>query len=410
VSRVNLVTVINEDASPRGAARGRMRTGLVVAQVAVSLTLLVGAGLVSRSVAEARRVDPGFDPKQVTAIALDVRQNGYDASRGRVFFRKLLDSARSDHHVESATLAEHTPLNMLETPAQRVTVDGYEPQRGEDVAFSFNVVASEYFRTLRMPLIAGRPFEDGDNETARPVVIVNRTFAERFWDNPAAAIGKRLRVRKGDWRTVVGVVADTKYARFNEAPRPYFYLPFFQAYRPQMFLHTRGSGPVEHLVEQASADVTAVDPDLPVLSARPLTDSIRGAFIFLDLAVTMLLIFGTAGMVLAAMGTYGLVSYAVKQSTHEIGIRMALGASRIAVVRQFVMRGLRLGAIGASLGIVAALGASRLIGSVLFGVSTTDTISFLRALAVVLTGVLVATLVPAWRAARTNPFTALRHQ
>jgi ABC-type antimicrobial peptide transport system permease subunit len=209
---------------------------------------------------------------------------------------------------------------------------------------------------------------------------------------------------------VIGVVADVKYSRINEAPRPYLYLPFLQSYRSSMVLHTRGAAPVDRLVEQARAHVAALDADLPILYARPMSEMRRGALLLFDLTATMLFIFGVAGMALAAMGTYGLVSYTVKQSTREIGIRMALGASGLSVVRGFLARGLRLGAVGAALGVVAALGVSRLLGSVLFGVSATDPISFARALAVVLGGVTVATIVPAWRAARTNPLSALWHQ
>jgi ABC-type antimicrobial peptide transport system permease subunit len=209
---------------------------------------------------------------------------------------------------------------------------------------------------------------------------------------------------------VVGVVGDVKYSRINEEPRPYLYLPFFQSYRSSMVLHTRGAAPVDRLLEQARARVAALDFDLPILSARPLAETTRAALIFYDFTATMLFVFGLAGMALAALGTYGLVSYVVRQSTHEIGIRMALGADRRAVLRTFLGRGLRLGAIGAVLGILAACGVTRLLEGLLFGVSATDPVSFARALAIVLGGVAVATIVPAWRAARTNPLSALRHQ
>ena len=425
-SRVDLVSVINADASPRGAARSRLRAGLVVAQVAVSLLLLVGAGLAARSFEAAGRANPGFDASYVTAIEVDVKQNAYDEPRGRVFYRKLLDAARADPGVESATLAAYIPLGLLDTRMQRVSIEGYEPRKGEDLAFMSNAVGSDYFRTLRISLTAGREFEDRDDETGAPVAVVNTTLARRFWGGASNAIGKRLRVGAGEWRTVIGVAADVKYSRINEAPRPYFYVPFPQAYRSSMVLHTKGlstwleaglstsleagSAPVDRLVEQARARVEALDGDLPILSAKPMVNQMRGAFIFYNLTATMLFVFGVAGMALAAMGTYGLVSYTVKQSTHEIGIRMALGASAPAVVRRFLCRGLRLGVIGAAVGIVAALGVTRLLTSVLFGVSATDAISFARALALVLGVVLVATLVPAWRAARTNPLSALRHQ
>jgi ABC-type antimicrobial peptide transport system permease subunit len=156
--------------------------------------------------------------------------------------------------------------------------------------------------------------------------------------------------------------------------------------------------------------VAALDPDLPIVHATSMADAMRGAFLLFDLTAAMLFVFGVAGMALAAMGLYGLVSYIVKQSTHEIGIRMALGAPRLSVVRRFLARGLRLGGIGAAVGIVAALGVSRLLGGVLYGVSATDAVSFARALVLVLSIVIVATLVPAWRAARTNPVSALRHR
>ena len=409
-TRVDLVSVINADASPRGAARGRLRAGLVVAQVAVSLLLLVGAGLATRSVEAARSAYPGFDPSHVTAIALDVQQNGYDEARGRAFYRHLLDGARADAGVESATLAAYTPLGFLDTPARRVAIEGYEPRRGDDLSFMWNSVSSDYFRTLHIPVMAGREFEDRDDDTAAPVMVVNQTLAERFWGGAPSAIGKRVRVGDGDWRTVIGVVADVKYARINETAHPYLYLPFTQSYRSSMTLHTRGGAPVTTLVDLARARVAALDADLPILRARPMADTTRGAMMLFDLTATMLFIFGAAGMGLAAMGTYGLVSYTVKQSTHEIGIRLALGASGLSVVRGFLGRGLWLGAIGALIGVVGALAVARLLTSVLFGVSATDAISFVRALALVLGVVVVATVVPAWRAARTNPLSALRHQ
>jgi len=408
-SRVDLVTVINEDASPRGAARGRLRAALVIAQVAVSLALLVGAGLTTRSMEAARRASPGFDASQVTAIDVNLEHNGYDESRGRAFYRRLLDAARAEPGVETATLASNLPLGFLETRSQPVAVEGYEPRKDEDLAFMSNLVGPDYFRTLSIGLVAGRGFEDRDEERSAPVAIVNNTFAERFWGGAANAVGKRIRMGGAEWRTVVGVAADVKYVRIDEAPRPYVYLPFLQSYRPTMFLHTRGPAPIDALVEQARATVATLDPDLPVLSARPLAAHRRGALLLFDLMATMLSVFGTAGMALAALGTYGLVSYSVRQSTREIGIRIALGASGGAVVRRFLGSGLRLGAAGAALGLVAAAGAGRLLAGALFGVGATDAASYALALAVVLGVVILATIAPAWRASRTDPLRALRH-
>jgi macrolide transport system ATP-binding/permease protein len=430
-SRVDLVSVINEDASPRGASRGRLRALLVVAQVAVSLLLLVGSSLVTRSLDAARRTDPGFDAAHVTAIALDLKQNAYDEPRGRVFYRTLLDTMRRQGGVESAALAAYIPLAFLEPRAQRVAIEGYEPRKGEDLAFAFNAVTADYFRTLRIPARAGRTFDARDDETGAPVVIVNDTFAQRFWGGAANAVGKRVRVADGAWRTIVGVAADVKYARIDEAPRPYYYLPFFQTYRASMVVHVRGAATPdgaarpqsragadqsrdqaadEKLVDQVRARVAALDGDLPIVSARTLAERTSASVALFTFVATMLFYFGAAGMALAAMGTYGLVSYIVRQSTHEIGIRMALGASGLSVVRAFLGRGLRLGAIGAVAGLAASAGVTRLLGNVVFGVNVNDAASFARALAIVMAGVATATFIPAWRAARTNPLTALRHQ
>jgi predicted permease len=381
-----------------------------VAQVAVSLLLLIGAGLVSRSFEAAQHADRGFDKHQVTSIGIDVTRNGYDESRGRVLYRRLLDAARAEAGIESVTLAQYLPMSIFEMGSQRVAIDGYEPRRDEDLAFLSNTVGPDYFRTLRIPVIAGRAFDDRDDETGAPVAVVNHTLAQRFWGDASNAVGKRIRIGDADWRTVIGVAADVKYVRIEEPPRPYVYLPVLQAYQPAMFVHARGPAPVDALVDRARALIARVDGDLPIVSATSLAYETDWALFLFRFTALGLLIFGAAGMALAAMGIYGLVSYTVKQRTREIGIRMALGATRLWIVRGFAGRGLRLGAMGAALGVVAALGVSRLLERMLFGVSATDPTAFARALAIVLGIALVATVIPAWRAARRSPLSALRDQ
>jgi predicted permease len=316
---------------------------------------------------------------------------------------------RTDATTESATLAVVPPLAVIQGPSERLAIDGYTPRIGEDVAAQFNTVGTDYFSTLRISLVAGREFEESDNETGAPVVIVNGTFAERFWGSAREAVGRRIRVADDEWRTVIGVAADVKYERINESPRPYFYLPFDQAYRPIMFMHTRGRGDPAALVARARTHVAALDPGLQLVAAAPLADVTRISLMFFQITATMLFVFGAAGMMLAAIGMYGLVSYTVTQRTREIGIRMALGATARSVIRAFVGRSLRLGATGAIVGLVVALATSRFLASQLFGVTATDGSSFAAALAVVFGGVIAATIVPAWRAARTNPVVALRH-
>jgi len=382
--------------------------GLVVSQVAVSLLLLIGAGLVTRSLDAARQTDPGFDGTNVISSRIDVSSNGYDQTRGRAFFTQLLDRLRADPATASATLARNPPLTLVDQGAQRVAIDGYTPRRDEDLAFLSNIVAPDYFRTLNIRLIAGREFESRDDAAAMPVVIVNETLARRYWGGGTEALGKRVRVASDEWRTVIGVARDVKYSRVTEAPGPYVYLPFLQSYQPAMMLHARGFAGVAPLIERLRRHVQALDPDLPAFETRLLSDQARATLTILEMAADGLFIFGAAGMALAAMGIYGLVSYSVKQSTHEIGIRMALGARSVEVVWHFLRRGLRLGGIGVIVGTVSALVLTRLLGSVLYGVSATDPVSFAGAVAVVVGGVVVATVIPAWRAARTPPLKALR--
>jgi len=410
ISGVDLQSVMKDDLSPRAAAKGRFRMGLVISQVAVSLLLLVGAGLVTRSLDAARNANPGFDGDNVISTRIDLVAIGYDETGGREFFVQLLDRVRANPAAASATLAVSPPLTLVDSGDRQVTIDGYDPQPGEDLSFLSNVIAPDYFRTLRIELLAGREFESRDDMAATPVTIVNETLARRFWGDPITALGRRVRVASAEWRTVIGVARDIKYSRFNEKPRPYVYLPFLQVYQPAMMFHARASVGVDALTTQMRAEIQKLDPELPLGDVSTLRDMARANMVFLEMAAGGLFVFGVAGLALAAMGIYGLVSYTVRQSAHEIGIRMALGARGIEVVWHFLRRGLRLGTVGAVVGMVTALALTRLLGSVLYGVSATDPSSFASALAVVLGGVIVATIVPAWRAARTNPLTALRQR
>lgn len=338
----------------------------------------------TRSLEAAQHADRGFAVDHVTAISMDLKANGYDAARGAIFYRRLLDAARAAPGVESASLAALMPLAFLETRSSRVAIEGYEPRRDEDLSMLSNTVGPAYFRTLRIHVIAGREFEDRDDGAAAPVAVVNQTLAEKFWGSATNAVGRKVRLAGADWRTVIGVAADIKYIRINEAPRPYVYVPFLQDYKPGMVLHTRGTASTDALIDQARKRIVALDPELPITNARSLSDGTRGALLFFSFMSFMLFIFGMAGMALAASGPM--------------------------VVRAFLGRGVRLGLFGVAVGTVAALGIGRLLRNVLFGVSPTDGLSFARALAIVLSVVLVATLVPAWRASRTDPLKALRHQ
>jgi predicted permease len=409
-SRVDLAGFMKDDLSPRGGSRGRLQSVLVVSQVAVSLLLLVGAGLVIRSLESAKTAEVGFDGRNVASVSVDLTPTGYDPLRGREFYQRLLDTVRAQAGVESAALTNVLPLTLVDGNSVDAVIEGYRPAQGEDLRILINTVSPDYFGTLRIRLAAGRDFAHTDLTDSLPVAIVNETMARQFWGSPDGAIGKRLRLSGGDWRTVVGVARDIKYARVTEDPRPHVYRPLEQNYLPAMTLHVRSRDPEAVLLARLRATVQALDPNLPILNARMLTEQTRVALSVFSMAAGVLTVFGVIAMILTALGTYGLVSYAARHSIHEIGIRIAIGARPVELLRRFLGRGLALGAAGAVCGLVGALLATRLIGGLLYGVSPTDVVSFAGAAALVLATVLVASFVPAWRASRTDPIAALRHR
>jgi predicted permease len=360
----------------------------------------------------ARNADLGFDPRNVVSVRLDLATNGYDEARGRSLYERLLDNLNSRPGIESASVADFVPLRMVEGRSRPVAIDGYEPRRGEDMRVAVNVVGPEYFRTLQIDLLAGRAFSRDDSPANRPVTIVNETLARRFWQTPLNAVGRRIRVggNDGTWRTIVGVSRDIKYLTLKEGPTPYFYVPFDQEYRPEMTVHVRASGDISNLIERVRGEVQTLDSSLPILEARTLADQARSGLILYEASASALIWFGLIAIGLAGIGIYGLVSYTVRQSTQEIGIRMALGANRPSVVMRFLGRGMRLGLIGAAVGIGLSVMVTRWMVAVLFGVSPMDPVAFVGASAVVMGIALLASFVPSWRAASTDPIRALRHQ
>lgn len=408
-SRVDIVTLMN-DISPRMAGRGRVRGLLVVSQVAVSLVLLVGAGLILRSYAAAQDADGGFDSRNVTSVAFDLQPGGYDEPGGLVFANRLLDAIEAEPTFESVALAKYVPMSLVDTDIRTVTIEGYSPKPDEDLGFLHNVVGPNYFRTLRIPILAGREFTRRDDAGGAPAVIVNETLARRMWQTPENAIGKRLRTLTSDWLQVIGVARDVKYSRLSEEPRPYLYFPLLQAPTSQLHVHARSITGGPAALERVGGILGAIDPQVPIVRSVTLAEQTRVALVIYAMAAGGLTIFGTMTMLLAAIGIYGLVSYTVRQSTHEIGIRMAVGARRIDVAWSFLSRGARLSAIGAVIGLAIAAAVSGAIGSLLYGVGARDLIAFTGGTAVVMTIALVASLVPAWRASKIDPLKALRHQ
>lgn len=407
-SRVELTSVLN-DLSPRMASRGRLRSMLVISQVAVSLVLLIGAGLVLRSYSAAQYANAGFDATNVTSVAIDLQTAGYDDARGRVLVTRLLDAAGTEAAFASATLAMNSPMSLVDGASRQTVIEGYAPRTDEDMLFLYNVVAPDYFRSLSIPVLAGRDFARTDDAKSQGVVIVNETLARRFWQAPEHALGKRIR-SGGEWKLVVGVAGDLKYSRLAEAPRPFVYYPLLQNHVPSFAIQARAAGDLSYAMRRVRDQVTALDPAIPIVRSMTLSEQTRVALSVYQLAAGALTMFGVVTIVLAAIGIYGLVAYTVQQSTQEIGIRMAVGASRGDVVWNFLGRGTMLAGIGAAIGLVVAIAASGAIASLLYGVGGRDLVAFGGGTAIVMAIALLASLFPAWRASKTDPLAALRHR
>ncbi|MEP6783839.1 MAG: ABC transporter permease, partial [Acidobacteriota bacterium] len=299
-SRVELTSLMN-DVSPRLASRGRLRAALVVSQVAVSLVLLVAAGLVLRSYTAARHADGGFDARAVTSVAIDLQTPGYDATQGTVAITRLLDALAVDPAFSSATLALNVPLSLVDNGSRAVTIEGYSPRSDEDMIFLYNTIAPAYFQTLKIPVLAGREFSRNDDANGVPAVVINEVLARRMWQTPEAAIGKRLR-SGGDWRTVIGVVGTLKYSRLSEPPRPFVYFPVLQDYVPTLTVHARTAGDLAYALRRVRDHVNQIDPKIPVVRSMTLAEQTRVALSVYELGAGALSMFGIMTIVLAAIG------------------------------------------------------------------------------------------------------------
>ncbi len=390
-----------------------MRSALVIAQVAVSLVLLVAAGLFVRSVQRAQSIDLGFDPRHVLNLSMDVSQQAFDEARGRAFYREVEARVRALPGVESASYAYSIPFGYynsgenVEAEEHLVPKDQPKPRAGN------NVVGPDYFRTLKVPIVRGRAFTPEDDERARPVAIVNELMAKQFWPGQDP-IGKRFRTQANtaQWLEVVGVSGPGKYQYIFEDPGPYFFAPIAQQYRALRVLHIRTAGAPASIAPAAQREIRALNPDLPVYDVRSLEEMLQGpnGFFLLKMGALFGGALGALGLVLALVGIYGVVSYAAAQRTQEIGVRMALGAQRRDILRLVVGQGLTLVGGGIALGLCAAFGISRLLANLLFGISSTDPLTFGLVPLILGSMALVASYLPALRATRIDPMTALRKE
>ncbi len=392
-------------AAPR---RARLGQGLVVAQVAMSLVLLVSAGLFLRTLSNAQSIDPGFSARHGILASIDLLPAGYDTARGRQFQLNLLARVREMPGIEAASFASRVPLGFGGSSDMGVSIDGYSPAPNEEMQVYYNRVSSDYLKTLGIGLIAGREFTDRDVNGAPDVVIVNETLARRYFSgrNP---IGGRIRVGSRTLE-IVGVARDGKYTNISESPRPFMYLSQPQWYRPDAVLQVRTSADPGPMVPALHAVVRSLDADIPLFDVRTIADHLEIAVFIQRMVASLLGAFGFLALLLATVGLYGVVAAIVAQRTAEIGMRMALGARRSDIVALVLRQGFTMIALGIGIGLAAAFGVTRLFKSLLVGVSATDATSFGATTLLLLIVALLATYIPARRAATVDPLIALRNE
>jgi predicted permease len=396
--------------SPRHG-RFAARDALVVAQVAGSLVLLIAAGLFLRSLLNAKAIDPGFDPEGALVFSIDLGAQGYDEARGSRFYAELQERLRGLPGVESASVASALPLS-LGGERRGLRVVGYEPGPGEDMEVHSSFVGAGYFQTMRTALARGRGFEASDGPGAPGVVIVNEAFVRRYWPD-RDGLGERLVVgdRSGDVELqVVGVARDGKYTSLGEDPTPFVFYPHRQLHRAEMQVVVRAAGDPAALVPAVRRELGALDASLPVYEVKTLAAHLGTALFPARAAATLVGLTGAMALLLAAIGLYGVLSYAVSLRTREIGIRVALGARRADVTALVVGRGLRLAATGVAIGLALCLGVTRFLSFLLYGTSPLDPFTFASISALLLAVALLAAWEPARRALRIDPAACLREE
>jgi putative ABC transport system permease protein len=415
VSRIDLHGVLKEGGrSIVGSHRAGLRRVLVAGEVALCLMLLVGAGLLLESFARLRGLNPGFRADHVLSARIEVPRTKYaDFVKRSEFFERVLDRVRVLPGVQSAGFTSALPLTW------DGGTEGFRPEGivlRRDIAYDSNdrVVSPGYFESMRIPLKRGRLFNDADGKDAPPVAMINETMAHKFWPNEDP-LGKRFRIGgdKGPWLRIVGIVADVHQMRLNEPPRQEMYFPYWQSGNNWMVprdLVIRTGGDPLRLAGAVRHAVWSVDRDQPVASVMTLDDLLDQEVAQRRVQAALLGCFAALALILACVGIYGVLSYMVTQRTQEIGVRVALGASGRDVFRTVTLQGMALVGQGVAVGVAGALAASRLLGSLLFGVRAADPEIYLAAIAIFAVVALLACYFPARRAARVDPMMALRYE
>jgi predicted permease len=406
-ARAEVLSAVRGESAGRSGL-SRMSSGLIVAQMALSLLLLISSGLFLRSLQRATEIDPGFDdPSSLVTMGADPGLQGYDPARSRAFWDDVLRRVRALPEVREAGLTDWLPLGVSGSD-RGVEVPGYEFAEGELQSFLFARVTEGFVEAMGIDVVEGQAFTRQDDETGAPVIIVNRRMAEHFWPG-RSALGQIVHTA-GEDRQVVGVIENGKYRSLGEPPTDLMLLPQRELFVSNMAIVARVAGDPQAVLRRMQQLVRSEDPDLPVFDVRTLAEHMGTALLPARLASSVLGLFGILGLVLAAVGIYGVMAYSVAQRKREIGIRFALGADRGSVLRLVLREGLGLAGVGMGLGLVGAAGAARLVRGMLYDLSPLDPVAFLGVSAVLVGVAALAVYLPARRAAGLEPMRVLRSE
>lgn len=412
MSRTELGQALKGGTSAGAMSRSRLIQGLVVFQVAVSLALLACAGLMAHSLVNLEDQNLGFNRDNVLLVGTDPRLAGIKVGDLDALYQQLLARLNTLPGVRSATIAYYSPMSGSRSTVG-LSVQGYTPHPGENMVTNLNQVAPNYFETLGIPVLRGRPVGPQDTATSPRVAVVNQAFAERFYhgQNP---VGRHIWINQNTSSPptdIIGLVADARYENPGEAPQPFAYVPLSQV--PDFFagnIEIRTKGDAAGAAAEVRQAVKEVDSALPITSVQTLRKQVNDKLNQPQLVARLSVLFGLLGLILAAVGLYGVISYSTARRTQEIGIRMAMGAQKTDVLKMVVGDGARLALMGVAIGVPAALGVTRLVSSLLYGVKASDPLTFIGVALILIAVALLACYIPARRATKVDPMVALRYE
>ncbi len=415
-SRVDLHETLKDGGRSASGASGRtaqrLRKLLVVAEIALSLVLLVCAGLLIRSYQRILNSHPGFDPRNVVAMRLALPQIKAPNPESIIsFYQRVTDGIRALPGVEAAGVSYSLPLSTVSFAWDPITIEGYVPRSpNEKIMSNIRMVSPDYFRAMRVPLVRGRFFDERDKRGEPETVIINEALAERFWPNEDP-LGRRLQMtRRGVWHTIVGVIRDARQFQTEKEPPISIYFPVEQSLARNLYLVVRTTSDPEAMTTGIVRAIQAVDADMPAFDVATMEQRMSGFLARRRFAMVSLTVFAAIAVLLAAVGIYGVMSYSVAQRTNEIGVRIALGASSRDVQSLILRQGLTLALIGAAFGLGAGVLLTRFLASMLFGIHATDPLTFAGVALLLIAVAVLACWIPARKATQIDPMVALRQE